>query len=479
MRLRSRIAVTYISLTVAGVVLVSLISSWQIRQFITTRSTGTLAAQAELFGRQMELGLLPCDGRASTDSILSMSAAAIGVRLTVIDHDGRVVFDSVVPRDSLRFMENHAFRPEVQAARAHRTGSDRRVSHTNGNEYVYVARRLAMQGADVLDGGVLRLALPVSDMRALDSQVQTMVWIIGFIVVVIVAVVSMQVAGRITRPIQHIARTAAAITQGDLNARIVETGGDEIASLAAGINEMARTLGADLERQRKLERVRTEFLGNVSHELRTPIFSIQGYLETLMDGAVDDPAVNREFLGKAHTHAERLNALLNDLIEISRIESGEMKMSFRWFALNQFLDAVEEDMRPLAERKQISLTTEYPAVPDLRVWGDRDRLKQVMVNLIENAVKYTEPGGKIRVGVALEKDQAKISVTDSGIGIPGEHHQRIFERFYRVDKDRSRDVGGTGLGLAIVKHIVEAHGGTIGVTSEPARGSVFTFSVKR
>jgi two-component system phosphate regulon sensor histidine kinase PhoR len=479
MKLRSRIAVTYISLTVAGVVLVSLISSWQIRQFITTRSTGTLAAQAELFGQQMERGLLLCDGRASTDSILTMSAAAIGTRLTVIDNDGRVVFDSAVPRDSLRTMENHAFRPEVQSARTHGTGAARRVSHTNGHEYVYVARRLTIPGSDLLDGGVLRLALPAADLQALDRQVQIMVWIIGFIVVVIVAAVSLQVAGRITRPIQHIARTAAAITQGDLNARVQETGGDEIASLAAGINEMARTLGADLERQRKLERVRTEFLGNVSHELRTPIFSIQGYLETLMDGAVDDPAVNREFLGKAHTHAERLNALLNDLIEISRIESGEMKMSFRWFALNQFLETVEDDMRPLAERKQISLATEYPAVPDLRVWGDRDRLKQVMVNLIENAVKYTEPGGKIRVGVALEKDQATISVSDSGIGIPEEHQRRIFERFYRVDKDRSRDVGGTGLGLAIVKHIVEAHGGMIGVTSEPGKGSVFTFTVKR
>ena len=479
MKLRSRIAVTYISLTVAGVVLVSLVSSWQIRQFIATRSTRTLAAQAELLGRQMERGLLPCDGRPASDSILAMSATAIGVRMTVIEHDGRVVFDSVIPRDSLRSLENHAFRPEVQAARVRGTGTDRRLSQTMGQEYVYVARRLAMPDGHHLAGGVVRLALPAADMAALNDQVQLVVWILGFIVVVIVAVVSIQVAGKITRPIQHIADTAAAITQGDLKARVEEGGGDEIASLAAGINEMARTLGADLERQRKLERVRTEFLGNVSHELRTPIFSIQGYLETLMDGAVDDPAVNREFLGKAHTHAERLNALLNDLIEISRIESGEMKMSFRWFPLNQFLEAVEDDMRPLADRKQIQLTTEYPAVPDLRVWGDRDRLKQVMVNLIENAVKYTEAGGSVRVGVVLEPDQAMISVSDSGIGIPEDHHRRIFERFYRVDKDRSRDVGGTGLGLAIVKHIVEAHGGTISVSSEPAKGSVFTFTVKR
>ena len=479
MKLRSRIAITYITLTVAGVVLVSFISSWQIRQFIATRSTRTLFAQAELFTRQMEHGLLLCDGRSSTDSMLTSSAAAIGVRMTIIDKDGRVVYDSAVLRDSLRYLENHAFRPEIQAARTQGTGSDRRVSHTTDAEYVYVARRLSLPAGHPLEGGVLRLALPAADMQALDSQVQRIVWMIGLVVVAIVAVVSLQVAGRITRPIQRIARTTAAITRGNLEARVPEGGKDEIASLAASINEMARTLGADLERQRKLERVRTEFLGNVSHELRTPIFSIQGFLETLMDGAVDDPAVNREFLAKAHAHAERLNALLNDLIEISRIESGEMKLSFRWFALNPFLEGVHDDMHPLAERKQIALTTEYPGVPDLRVYGDRDRLKQVMTNLIENAVKYTEQGGKVRVGVLLEKDQALISVTDSGIGIADEHQGRIFERFYRVDKDRSREVGGTGLGLAIVKHIVEAHGGVITVQSEPGKGSVFTFTVKR
>lgn len=479
MKLRTRIAVTYISLTVAGVVLVSIISSWQLRQFIAERSVRTLASQVDLFTRQMEEGLLICDGLASSDSLLRLSAGALGTRMTVVGKDGRVLFDTAVPRDSLRFVENHAFRPEIQSARKYGTGSDRRVSHTKDLEYVYVARRLAMPAAHHLAGGVVRLALPAADMQALEMQVQRVVWLIGLVVVVIVAIVSMQVAGRITRPIQRIARTTAAITRGNLDARVPEGGRDEIASLASSINEMARTLVADLERQRKLERVRTEFLGNVSHELRTPIFSIQGFLETLMDGAVDDPAVNREFLGKAHTHAERLNALLNDLIEISRIESGEMKMSFRWFALNQFLEVVHDDLHPLAERKQIVLTTEYPGVPDLRVYGDRDRLKQVMSNLIENAVKYTEPGGAVRVGVVLEKDMAHISVTDSGIGIAEEHQSRIFERFYRVDKDRSREVGGTGLGLAIVKHIVEAHGGTITVQSTPGKGSVFTFTVKR
>jgi two-component system, OmpR family, phosphate regulon sensor histidine kinase PhoR len=479
MKLRTRIAVTYISLTVAGVVLVSVISSWQIRQFLVTRSMATLVSHVDLFTRQIEQGVLPYDGQAGSDTMLSTFSSSIGVRLSLINARGLVIFDSNIRRDSLRFLENHATRPEIVAAQREGRGSDQRRSASTEREYIYAARRLAMPAGSALEGGYIRLALPAGDVQSLDGQIQTIVWMIGFAVVLIVAFVSLHVAGRITRPIMEIARTTHAISRGDLTVRVQAGGGDEIASLAAGINEMAATLGEDMERQRKLERVRSEFLGNVSHELRTPIFSIQGFLETLMDGAVDDPAVNRDFLAKAHRHAERLNALLNDLIEISRIESGEMKMSFRWFLVNEFLEGLSDDLRPLAERKKISLVVEYPAVPDLRVFGDRDRLKQVMVNLIENALKYTEPGGTIRVNVGLEEDFAAFVVADTGIGIAEEHLGRIFERFYRVDKDRAREVGGTGLGLAIVKHIVEAHGGTIAVRSEPGKGSVFTFTVKR
>ena len=342
MKLRTRIAVTYITLTVAGVVLVSVISSWQIRQFLAARSTATLESQVDLFARQIERGILPYDGLASSDSLLSTFSTSIGTRLSLIDASGLVIFDSDITRDSLVLLENHARRPEIVAAKRDGKGADHRKSASTGSEYIYAARHLSMPAGSTLEGGYVRLALPAGDVQTLDAQVQTIVWIIGCTVVLIVALVSLHVSGRITRPILEIARTTHAITRGDLHARATAGGGDEIGSLAAGINEMAETLGRDMERQHKLERVRSEFLGNVSHELRTPIFSIQGFLETLLDGAVDDPAVNRDFLGKAHRHAERLNALLNDLIEISRIESGEMKMSFRWFLANDFLAAVRK-----------------------------------------------------------------------------------------------------------------------------------------
>jgi two-component system phosphate regulon sensor histidine kinase PhoR len=242
---------------------------------------------------------------------------------------------------------------------------------------------------------------------------------------------------------------------------------------------MAGKLGDDIGRLKKLERIRSEFLGNVSHELRTPIFSLQGFLETLLDGAIDDPAVNREFLEKAHRHAQRLNLLLNDLIEISRIESGEMQMSFRYFAIREFLERMLEEMRPQADQKGVALTLVPGAPAGEQVFGDRDRLKQVIVNLIDNAIKYTNPGGTIALSAEADGDRCTVRVSDTGIGIPEEHHSRIFERFYRVDRDRSRDVGGTGLGLAIVKHIIEAHGGAIAVASTPGKGSVFSFTLKR
>ncbi|HEY9164741.1 MAG TPA: ATP-binding protein [Candidatus Kryptonia bacterium] len=268
------------------------------------------------------------------------------------------------------------------------------------------------------------------------------------------------------------------ISAGDLSVQLPETGADDLKQISKLTNQIVRNLQSDIARFEKLEKVRSEFLANVSHELRTPIFSIQGFIETLIDGAMDDPKVNREFLMKAYQHSERLNTLLNDLIEISRIESGEMRMSFRYFDITEFLANVIEELKPKAERK--SLTLSVCMKPDeILVLGDRDRLRQVMWNLIDNSVKYTDEGGKIEVGYTDTPDHVRVFVKDTGCGIGDEHIARIFERFYRVDKDRSRSVGGTGLGLAIVKHIVEAHKSRIEVKSEPGKGSEFSFTLKK
>ncbi len=479
MRLRTRIASYYTGLLVAGVVLVSAISSWQITNYLDEANGRTLGDQTDLFTRLIEAGTLRVDAAGSTDDILRSVAHALRVRLTIIRSDGIVVFDSSIPRDSLRHLENHSQRPEVLAAQRGGLGLATRRSATTQEEYLYAARMIHEGAGTMLANGFVRVAMGLGEIHEVTSRVRFTIWTIGLGTIALILLLSVQVARSITKPILAIATTAQAIRDGDLRQRVTVSTHDEITSLATSINEMAERLANDIERLTRLEHVRSQFLGNVSHELRTPIFSIQGFLETLLDGAVDDPAVNRTFLEKAHKHAMRLNALLNDLIEISRIESGEMKMSFRYFGVQEFLEQMCDEMQQLAETGNLTFSLDSTLPADVVALGDRERLRQVIMNLVDNAVKNTEEGGSVVLRAVLEKDRCRIEVQDTGCGIAPEHHDRIFERFYRVDTDRSRDIGGTGLGLAIVKHIVEAHGGTIGVHSTVGVGSTFFFTLKR
>ena len=250
-----------------------------------------------------------------------------------------------------------------------------------------------------------------------------------------------------------------------------------LAALEKAIKKMFRKSKDDIEYLRKLQVMRSQFIANVSHELRTPIFTIQGYIETLLDGAVNDASVNLHFLQKAKDHTINLSNLLNDLIDISMIESGEMRMSYRYFKINPYLKEIYNELKPLADEKKLKLIYQ-PVDDEIEVFGDKEKLKQVFINLVQNAIKYTEEGS-VEILAEDEKKIVKISIKDTGIGIPKDQQKRIFERFYRVDKARSRSVGGTGLGLAIVKHIIEAHGAQIKVESEPGQGSEFSFELKK
>ena len=308
--------------------------------------------------------------------------------------------------------------------------------------------------------------------------------LLSVILLIAAVILSVWHAGRLVRPIQELKPIVGA--NGSLH---VAVGGSdlpgELVELRATIEQIAEKQQRDLEARQKLERVRSEFLGNVSHELRTPIFAVQGFIETLLDGAIDDPMVNRDFLERAHVQAERLNNLLNDLIDISRIESGEMRMSFRMFDIQPFLRDFTGEMQPLARAKDIELYFTGNVLPhhEANVYADKERIKQVLINLVDNAIKYSEPRAAIRIELINSTPDARqvtVRVADSGIGIGPEHLSRLFERFYRVDKGRARSMpGGTGLGLAIVKHITEAHRGRISVTSEPSRGSVFQFTLQK
>ena len=241
---------------------------------------------------------------------------------------------------------------------------------------------------------------------------------------------------------------------------------------AAGQAQAAVAVFYDITELEETERVRRDFVTNVSHELRTPLASIQGYAETLLDGAVDDPEHNRRFLQIIRQNAERLAQLSSDLMALSQIEIRARDYDFAPVAVNDLLTQASDSIRTLTDKKGVAVRVEGLPV-STEVECDSDSLHQVLMNLLENAANYTPQGGAITLGARREDDEVEFYVRDSGVGVASQHIPRLFERFYRVDKARSRELGGTGLGLAIVKHLVLAHDGSVRVESEIGKGSTF------
>jgi two-component system phosphate regulon sensor histidine kinase PhoR len=229
----------------------------------------------------------------------------------------------------------------------------------------------------------------------------------------------------------------------------------------------------DISELRRLERVRRDFVANVSHEFKTPLTAIQGFAETLLGGALEEPQNSRRFLGIIRDHAARLARLTDDLLELSQAEAGRLELEMQPLSVSGLIEACLDTTRLKGREKNLTLAADCPSDLPL-VRGDQARLREALQNLLDNAVQYTPPGGRVTVRAARVDGQVSIAVTDTGIGIPQADQERIFERFYRVDAARSREVGGTGLGLSIAKHLVEAHGGRIRVESEVGRGSTFT-----
>lgn len=233
----------------------------------------------------------------------------------------------------------------------------------------------------------------------------------------------------------------------------------------------------DLTRIKQLERTRQEFVANVSHELRTPLSLIKGFVETLLDGAKNEPEKATRFLQTIEKHTDRLTFLIEDLLTISRLESGQIVMNLHPVDLREETQRAVEDLVQRAAEKEVTLENTVPL--DLRARADADRLQQVLTNLVENAIKYGRKGGRVIIGgTSLGEGRVEMWVQDDGPGIPAESRERVFERFYRVDRARSRETGGTGLGLSIVKHIVQAHGGEVWLKSEVGEGTTFHFTLK-
>jgi two-component system phosphate regulon sensor histidine kinase PhoR len=255
---------------------------------------------------------------------------------------------------------------------------------------------------------------------------------------------------------------------------------DELDDVVLDTRDTARTVENELQRLNKLENYRKEFIGDISHELKTPIFAVQGYIETLIDGAMDDPNVNRRFLEKAMKNVTRLTELTHDLLEISRIETGDIRSTLKPLNLNEVLTDVVDGLQLKAQQDRIHIRrVEFD--PSIQVLADRNQLKQVLVNLVENGIKYNQPEGSVTIGVkTFPKNPAKVLVyvRDTGMGIEPQYLNRVTERFFRTEKSRAREQGGSGLGLAIVKHIIEAHHEQLLIESEVGKGSTFSFTLQ-
>jgi len=431
---------------------------------------------AQLAGKGRMIALTPPGPAAFTSDTARALAQAAGGRLTVVRSDGKVLVDSEADAAG---MENHRgpARPEIVAAFDGRVGSHERLSATIGVRMLYVA-------VPVLNATLaVRLAVPLKEIGGQVNDIRRKLLFstaLAFLPAILVAAV---LARHISRRFATIMAHTGELARGNFHSRLAGVDGSEFGQLSRTLNETAGNLETTVAQLRyehseleKLERIRKDFVINVSHELRTPLASIQGYTETLIDGALDDPAHNMRFLGIIRHNAERLARLTADLLSLSRIEQKRQKFEFEPHVANRLIHDAFELVRPIAEKSRIRLVEER-APENAEVYCDSEAVSQILSNLLDNAIKYTPAGGQITVGARPGEGMVEFFVRDSGIGIPEEDLPRLFERFYRVDKARSRELGGTGLGLSIVKHLVAAHNGVARVESVVQKGSTFFFTL--
>ena len=261
--------------------------------------------------------------------------------------------------------------------------------------------------------------------------------------------------------------------------RTIDVRANIIDEMERQVEEWAESQKEEIDKYKAWAEYRRNFVGDISHELKTPIFNIQGYLHTLLDGAMDDPNVREKFLNKAARNLERLHIIVEDLDAITRLESGELMLEIQTFDIRELAEEVFDELEFKATSRNVNLEFKEGASRSIKVEADRESIRQVLINLVYNSIKYGKEGGRTRIGFYDMDKNILIEVADNGLGISKDHLNHVFDRFYRVDKSRSREMGGSGLGLSIVKHIIEAHSQTINVRSTPELGSTFGFTLKK
>lgn len=386
-------------------------------------------------------------------------------RLTLIRMDGTVAADTGA---SLESLDNHLGREEVAQAVETGSGSARRHSDTLDRGMLYVALRSGHSDM------ILRLSVPYSGLQEYLPLLFPAMFLSLVAAVLCSYGVTRRLVSSITRPLQDISKEMLKVKGDYRELHFEPCPYPEINVISQTTMEMSRNVKNYLGQLERERHIRQEFFSNASHELKTPITSIQGYAELLESGMIQDEAMKADFARRIKKEAMNMTGLINDILMISRLESKEAEVTFSDVRISPLLDDIVESLQPMAALGQVYIHVDCQP---LMIRANAQQIKELLSNLVSNAVKYNRPGGQVWVTIRETDGQMVIRVKDNGVGIPETALDRIFERFYRVDKGRSRKQGGTGLGLSIVKHIVGFYHGSIKVTSKPEEGSEFTVSI--
>lgn len=433
-----------------------------------------LASAGELFVREIDDGYSYQEASEICQTVFAKES--LDLRITVIDADGVVLYDN---QQAAANMENHAQREEIKTVLSTLgTATIKRHSTTLDIDMFYLARYYPDRGQ------VIRTSVPMSLYQVGVKQLQSTFAFVMAGAVILLAGVSYVFTKRLTRPLFDLKNAAKSMSETNYSARVQVRSHDEIGALSSAFNSMAEQLEKEVHeleeknmRLAELQLMRAEFVANVSHELKTPLTSIRGFVDTLRSGNIKDPAVQGRFLEIIDIETERLHQLISDILQLSEIEGMEGELELQKFDLSVLLDDVATLLDDKATERKVSIIVEDSEV--LPVLASKYRIKQILINLVDNAIKYNKTGGRVYIRATREPDQMiAIRVKDTGKGIPAEYQPRVFERFYRVDKSHSREMGGTGLGLSIVKHIAQLYDGTASVESEEGVGSQFTVRLR-
>lgn len=434
------------------------------------RQTGNLALQADNLS-------LPAGAVTLSDLDLSYLAdssiqlgAQLETRIRVLDTSGTVLVDSADEPGGVNLQDDAL----VVQALSGTYGSD---SLRNGRETIMAVTMPVLVEGQL--AGVVYLTQPLRDVDAVFADLRTRLAWSTAIALVLSGAVALLLSRAITRPLQRLTTAASAIAQGQLDQQVPVRSSDELGRLSRTFNDMATRL-------RSARQAQTTFVANVSHELRTPLTAIKGTVETLRDGAVDDITVRDPFLETVEAETDRLIRLVNDLLVLTRADAEGLSLRREPLDLAELARSKMAGLAARAAERGVRMVLEVDPEAPL-AWADGDRIAQVLLNVLDNAIKYSHPGGTVTVGVTREMDQALVCVQDTGVGIPASDLPQIGQRFYRADKARARAPvvagepssphGGSGLGLSIAIALVEAHGGRLRIASEEGAGTTVTFTL--